>query len=274
MPQPCEKGIWRPISPGRRFVADMLHFAKQVPSIPVARTMHLAQVARARAVCRERPSWTAVFMKAYGVICRRHAPLRQALIPWPWDHLYEHPLSVCSIVIEREHEGEKLLLATQVRGPEGKSLAGIDEYLQRSKETPIEEVGYYRRALLMSRLPKWVRRFQWWHTLNLSGYKRAKRLGTFGLSSYGRLGAEQIHPLGPLTTLLTFGPISAEGEVVVKIVYDHRVLDGAEVARYLSEMEQILHGEILEELTATANAGLNQTPAASKARETGESKAA
>ena len=67
-------------------------------------------------------------------------------------------------------------------------------------------------------------------TLNLSGFKRAKRLGTFTISSLGNLGVEQHHPISPLTTYLTFGPISASGEVNVKIIYDHRVMDGRTVA--------------------------------------------
>jgi hypothetical protein len=248
MSQPSEQGIWRDLSPARKFVADMLHFAKQVPSIPVARTIHIAALAQARTACPVRPSWTSVFMKAYGLICQRHPQLRWALIPWPWEHIYEHPLSVCGAIVEREHNGEHILLGVQIRAPENKSLPEIDEYLQRVKETPIDQIGYYRRVFFMGRLPKWLRRVMWWQTLHVSGYKRAKRLGTFGLSSYGRLGAEQIHPLGPLSTLLTFGPISPAGEVVVKIIYDHRVLDGAEVARYLAELEQVLHTELRGEL--------------------------
>ena len=240
------------MSPARKFVADMLHFAKQVPSIPVARTMNVAAVAESRAACPARPSWTAVFIKAYGIVCQRHPQLRWALIPWPWEHIYEHPLSVCGAVVEREHNGEHILLGVQIRAPEYKPLLQIDDYLQRVRQTPIEQIGYFRRVFFMGKLPKWLRRFLWWHTLNLSGYKRAKRLGTFGLSSYGRLGAEQIHPLGPTTTLLTFGPITPAGEVVVKIVYDHRVLDGAEIARCLAEIEQVLHAEVLTELRQLA----------------------
>jgi hypothetical protein len=253
MSQVSERGVWRNLSPARKFVADMLHFAKKIPSIPVARRFDLATIGQARAMCPTRPSWTAIFMKSYGLLCSRHPVLRSALISWPWDHIYEHPLSVCGAIIEREHEGEYILLAVQVRSPEGKSLLEIDEYLQRVKETPVQEIGYFRRVFFMGRLPKWLRRFLWWQTLNCSGYKRAKRLGTFGLSSYGRLGAEQIHPLGPLTTLLTFGPISRAGEVVVKVVYDHRVLDGAQVARYLAEMEQIMQSDVHAELVQLAS---------------------
>jgi hypothetical protein len=78
--------------------------------------------------------------------------------------------------------------------------------------------------------------------------KRAKRFGTFGLTSYGALGAESLHPISPLTTTLTFGPIDESGDVVVKLIYDHRVLDGAYVARRLRDLEASLQGPILDEL--------------------------
>ena len=100
-----------------------------------------------------------------------------------------------------------------------------------------------------SQAPTPIRRLLWWGTLNISGYKRCKRFGTFGLSSYGALGAEQIHPISPLTTTLTYGPIDpTTGRVVVKLIYDHRVLDGAYIARRLRDIEEVLNGPILDEL--------------------------
>ena len=74
-------------------------------------------------------------------------------------------------------------------------------------------------------------------------------MGTFGLSSYGSLGAESLHPMSPLTTTLTYGPIDEHGRVCVKLIYDHRVMDGAYVARRLADIEQALLGEIRDELT-------------------------
>ena len=60
-----------------------------------------------------------------------------------------------------------------------------------------------------------------------------------------------MHPISPLTTTLTFGPISAEGNVVIKLIYDHRVLDGAYIARRLSDIETVLNGVILDELRSS-----------------------
>ena len=117
------------------------------------------------------------------------------------------------------------------------------------KNETLEKVGFYRMALRFSQAPTPIRRLLWWSTLNISGYKRCKRFGTFGLSSYGALGAEQIHPISPLSTTLTYGPIErATGRVVVKLIYDHRVLDGAYIARRLRDIEETMNGPILAEL--------------------------
>ena len=117
------------------------------------------------------------------------------------------------------------------------------------KNETLEKVGFYRMALRFSQAPTPIRRLLWWGALNFSGQKRCKRFGTFGLSSYGSLGAEQIHPISPLTTTLTYGPIDpVTGCVVVKLIYDHRVLDGAYVARRLRDVEEVMNGAILCEL--------------------------
>jgi hypothetical protein len=135
------------------------------------------------------------------------------------------------------------------RAPEQQSLGQIQQAVAWYKNETLEKVGFYRMALRFSRAPMPIRRLLWWGALNVSGHKRCKRFGTFGLSSYGALGAEQIHPISPLTTTLTYGPIDpATGRVVVKLIYDHRVLDGAYIARRLRDIEEVMHGPILAEL--------------------------
>lgn len=192
-------------------------------------------------------------MKAYGIVASRHEELRTSYLPWPVPHFYVHPINIAGVAIEKEFRGERMVLHTQIRSPETSPLLALGDSLRRYKEAEVSEIGYYRRALRTGRLPYPLRWFLWWTTLNWSGYKKSKRIGTFGLTSYGRLGAEQIHPIGPLTTTLTFGPISNSGELVVKVVYDHRVTDGAEIARCLKEFEEVLQVEILMELKSLSN---------------------
>jgi hypothetical protein len=242
------KGNSFPITGPRRFVIDLVHFARQVPSTPVSRTVNVAALAEARAAHPSRPSWAVIFMKAYALVGAGHPPLRRALLQFPWSRLYQHPWMNCALAIERSYQGEPGVFVGLFRAPEQQTIVQLQEALTWYKHQPLEKVGIYRLALRVSRAPRPVRRLLWWSTLNVSGFKRAKRFGTFGLTSYGALGAESLHPISPLTTTLTFGPISPEGNVVIKLIYDHRVLDGAYIARRLRDIEGALNGAILDEL--------------------------
>ena len=236
------------LSEPRRFIIDLVHHARQVPSIPVSRGFDLGPLLRPRVAHPARPSWAVLFMKAYGLVAAANPPLRRALLSFPWTRLYEHPQSICALALEREYEGEEGIFVGLFRAPEEQTLTQLQESLVRYKTDPIHDVGFFRQAMRISRAPTPVRRFLWWSTLKVSGFKRAKRFGTFGLTSYGALGAESLHPISPLTTTFTYGPIDREGRVTVKLVYDHRVLDGAYVARRMQEIEDALHGPILDEL--------------------------
>jgi hypothetical protein len=241
-----------PLSPARRMVLELLHHARRVPSLPLAQTMHLPELVAARQAACPTPSWIALFMRAYGLVAQQHPVLRQAYLPYPRPHLYEHPHSVCAVLVEREWEGEPVVLGTKIRGPETQTLEDIDRYLKRYREAPVESIPAFRQILRFGRLPWLVRRFTFWHSLYLSGCTRAKRFGTFAISSLGNLGVEQFHPLTPLTTYLTFGPISPDGEVTVKIIYDHRVMDGRTVARCLNDLESVLKRDLVANLAASA----------------------
>lgn len=244
------KGTLIPLSGPRRFIIDLVHFAHQVPSVPVSRKMNLAPLFEPRLSHPARPSWAVIFMKAYAQVCASHAPLRRALLSFPWPRLYEHPQSTCALALERRYHDEEGIFVGLFRAPECQTLAQLQEGLAWYKACPLDEVGIFRQALRVSRAPTAIRRWLWWSTLHVSGYKRAKRFGTFGLTSYGALGAESLHPISPLSTTLTYGPIDPNGEVVVKLVYDHRVLDGSYIARRLDDIEKTLLGPILEELIA------------------------
>jgi hypothetical protein len=210
--------------------------------------MNVATLAGIRSRLPRRVSWCAIFTKAYARVAAATPELRRAYMPFPHPRLYEHPFSIAAVAIERLYQGEHAVFIAHLKGPEDQSLRDLDGHLRRFKEEPVESFGLFRRALLVSRLPRWLRRGLWWFGLNTSGPKRARRMGTFGVSSYAGLGAESLHPLSPLTTTLNYGVIREDGSVPVRIVYDHRALDGATVARALALLEQVLHQDILAEL--------------------------
>ena len=242
------KGVVFPLSVPRRLIVDLLHFARRVPSIPLSRMMDVSGLFAARRAHPSRPSWSVLFMKAYARVAMEHPPLRRALLEFPFPRIYEHPQTNCSLAIERTFEGEEGVFFGMFRAPEGQTIRELQSSLTEFKTLPLEQIGFFRRMIRISRFPTPIRRFLWSVSLNLSGRARAKRFGTFGVTTLGGRGVEQIHPLSPLTTTLTFGPIDDEGKVTVKIIYDHRVLDGAYVARRLVDLEAIMNNEILQEL--------------------------
>jgi hypothetical protein len=241
-------GRWLRLSLPRRFIIDLVHFARLAPTVPVQRRMSLAPLLAARSAAVPRPSWCALFTKALGFVAAARPELRRAYLKFPWPHLYEHPVNLASIAVERQYADEDAVFFGRIASPEERSLAEIDQKLRSFKETPIDRVGSFRHALSISRWPLPVRRLIWWVGLNVFGRKRAQQMGTFGVSAYSGLGASSLHPLSPLSVTLNYGVVEADGAVDVRLVYDHRVLDGATVARALADLERVLLGDVLNEL--------------------------
>jgi hypothetical protein len=246
MPSPAGRNL--PLSPPRRLIGDLMHFAQKIPTVPVQRRMKLGAVVAARAVAAPRPSWCSIFTKAYGFVAAARPELRRSYLSFPWPHLYEHSVNVATVAVERRFGDEGAVLFAPIRQPEEQALPDLDARIRRLKERPLEEVGAFRRALGISRLPRPLRRLLWWIGLNVSGRQRARIMGTFGVSVYSSLGAAGLHPLSVATTTLNYGVIEPDGSVDVRLVYDHRVLDGATVARALADLERVLTHETLAEL--------------------------
>ncbi len=244
------------LSKPRRMVIDLLYFAKELPTVPVQRRMALASVVAARAACRNRPQWTAIFTKAYALTAREFPELRRAYVKIPWPQLYEYPVSIANIGFERDYRGEPSFFSRCIKDPAGRSLAELQEFIGYGATAPIEEVKDFRRSLLVSNLPRPLRRLLWWIGLNI-GRGRGNYFGTFGVSVYSALNAESLHPLAPLTVVMNYGVIADDGKVNVRIIYDHRVMDEATVARALAKMEQVLNGPIVDELRTLEKTALD-----------------
>ena len=224
-----------------------MRFSRNIPRITVQRRMNLDPVVQARKGLDPRPSWTAIFLKGYALLSQETPDLRRAYVKLPWPHLYEYPSSIASLAYEREHGGERVVLLDRIKRPESRSLDQLARKIRASQSRPVMQVKEFRRALGMARAPGPIRRFLMWLGLNI-GRQRPNYFGTFQLSVYSGLGAESLNPLTPLTTLLNYGRIDEHGSVDVRVHYDHRVMDGANVARALERLEVIMNTEVVDEL--------------------------
>jgi hypothetical protein len=238
----------------RRFVGDLVHFAHQVPTIPVQRLFNVAELEHLRSQLSPRPSWVAIFTKAYAQVSVEFAELRRCYLSFPWARLYEHSENIASVGIERMYEGEPGVFFAHIHSPENMTLTALEAELRRYKEAPLETIADFQTELRVSRLPQPIRRFAWWYVTHCRGYRKALWMGTYGVSVYSSLGAESLHQLTPLTTALNYGVIQDNGDVMVRVTYDHRVMDGATIARALNRLDKVLNTDSATELRGLATA--------------------
>jgi hypothetical protein len=211
--------------------------------------MQLSPLIAARKACDPRPSWCAIFLKAMSIVASRRPELRRSYMPFPWPHLYEHPASIGNFTIERNYQGEDVVFFVQIRSPEKRSLAELDQIIRTCKDEPVESVKFFRRAIRLSKVPWPFRKLSLWVGLNLFGKLRCHNFGTFSLTSVAAEGAG-ITALTPLvTSTMHYGLIYDRGQLMMRLTFDHRAMDGAVIARSLVEMEEVLLTDILQELT-------------------------
>lgn len=242
-------GRYIKLSLPRRFICDLMHFSQKVPTIPMQRRMNLKALAVAREQSIGRPSWCAMFVKAFAIVCSREERMRRSFICAPYPRLYQHADTIAAVAISRDYEGEGSTFFTHVRSPEHKSLARIAGHLDLCKSRPLS-YGIFQRALFVSKFPRLLRRLMWWWGLNTSGARREKYFGTFGISVTASLGASALYQFTPHGIALNYGVIDENGEIDVRLMYDHRIWDGAFIARMMEQLEGVLHQEITSELVS------------------------
>ena len=241
-------GRHRWLSANRSLVLDGCYFARAIPFFPVERACDLGEVARLRKAARRRISWTAIFMKAFGIVAAETPVLRRCYLRWPWPHYFEHDHNVGMLAMHREFEGSERLCWGRFIAPENQSLGDIQKSLDDYQSQPVENI--FKRQVFLSRLPMPVRRLIWWLNLNFFVSKRAKRVGTFSVSSLAGQGALNRFHFTVLSSSLTYGPVTEDGNCLVTLICDHRIIDGAIAAAALIRLEQELNGALAEELRA------------------------
>jgi hypothetical protein len=197
-----------------------------------------------------RPSWTVIFSKAYALVARDYPQLRQSYLKFPWPRLYEHPHSIVALNVERRLPTEDVVLYCLIRAPENRSLEEMDAIVRHHKEAPVKTLRSYNRAVAVSHIPWPLRRWFWWAALNISGRRRCHNYGTFSVTSVASQGAGILHIVPILTASLHYGLFDEQGRLDMRISWDHRVMEGATVARALTDFEAVLNGEMVRELTA------------------------
>jgi len=234
------------LTSARGCVGDIAMLARSVPLFPVERTMQLAGVAEARAAAPVRVGWATLFLKAYALVAAETPALRSWYVGGLRPRIATSSESVAVLAVNRTDEGGDRLWFPRVLTPESRSLEAIQQFVDRCGRDPVEEV--FKRQLELEMLPGPLRRFILrWHMRSLSP-KRPGRIGTFSLSTLaGHQAINRFHPT-LCTTSLSYGPLEKDGRCLVTVIADHRVLDGSAVARALARLEELLTGDVLDQL--------------------------
>jgi hypothetical protein len=237
-----------PLSAARRCVGDVARLGRELPLFPVERTMQLAAVSDARATAAVRLGWATLFTKAYALVAREMPLLRSWLAGRVRPRLATADSSVATLAVNRMEDGADRLLWTRITAPESLPLVEIQRIIDDSLSKPVAEA--FPRQLELERLPGSLRRTILRWNMRSASPKRATRIGTFSLSTLAGLGAtNRFHPT-LCTTSLSYAPLEPDGRCLVTLIADHRVIDGAAVARALQWLEQALTGAVVAELGA------------------------
>ena len=248
----------------RGCVSDVARLAQEIPLFPVERTMPLGPLATVRAAVGKTASakqpastsrigWAAVFLKAYALVAREMPVLRTWLVRgFSGTRLATTAESVATLAVNRVEEGEDRLFWARLAAPDAKSLPEIQQFVVDCATKPVEEM--FKRQLELEMVPGFLRRTILRWNMNSFSRKRAARIGTFSLSTLAGMGAtNRFHPT-ICTTSLSYAPLDSDGNCLVTLIADHRVLDGAVVARALARLEEVLCHEMLWELRGLAAA--------------------
>ena len=241
------------ISKSRQTIIDLMHLSMSFPLIAIERTMDFSELASARRDHPRRPSWSALFAKGFALAAEEFAVLRQAYFGFPFAYMYEYEDSTVNIGHELAVGGEASVLPVRVRSPNRMSLDDIRSKIIEMADADLWQRGFYRTLSAVGLLPFFLRRPIWWFVLNVPRFRR-RAFGTAVVSSIGALGAEILTPRAPVTSFLTYGALDCNGSVRVRLVFDHRVYDGATAARILGRLEELMRGPLYNEIASQPSA--------------------
>ncbi len=233
-------------------IVDICNAAKTVPAFSVQREFDLSNIATARQSAKTRIGWAALFARGYSLVAKDVPELRQTFITLPWMRLYQHPTSVVNVTVNRFDQSinrERLLWA-RIRNVETLTLAAIQKSISEHQTADLKTL--FRDGQVMEKMPAPIRWLSWHLLMRWQGRKRARRLGTFTISTLANLGTtNDNHPL-IATSSLSYSPLTSQQRTIVTLLADHRVLDGALAARALVALERVMQHQIVDELASLA----------------------
>jgi hypothetical protein len=152
------------------------------------------------------------------------------------------------------------VLLCPLKAPDLNSLAEADASVRMAKTQPVEATPFFRKTMMVTRLPNPIRWLAWVIGLNF-GRQRGNYFGTLLVTSVAAFGGGEVEALGPQPFIFSYDRLSNHGTIDVMIRWDHRIADAAFIGGQLSRLEQILNHQIADEMLALAGTERGETAA-------------
>ena len=208
---------------------------------------------------------TAFLIKAIGIAQRSHPDSRTALMPWGQTLVMED--IVAGFTCEKEVPGGQAVYVGVIKNPDTKSLVQISSELRDYATKNIEDVPQLDLEERFNHMPWLIRRIILAAGLFLPWIRFRYMPASFGISSLGKFGVTALIP--PCVNTSTFGVGKVEERAVVRngqievrpmmtltLNFDHRLIDGAPAARFLTDVQKLIEGGLAgylhEEIPALA----------------------
>jgi hypothetical protein len=200
---------------------------------------------------------TALLLKAIGIAQRNHPESRSALLPWGQIMVINR--IVAGFTVEKIVDDEPAVYLGIIEEPDIKPLVEISRELQEYSQRDIADVPQLAIEERFNHMPWILRRIIILVGLFIPWVRFRYLPASFGVTSIGKYGITAIIP--PSVCASTFGVGSVEEKAVVRngqivicpmmnltLNFDHRLIDGAPAARFLSDVQKLMEGQLADYL--------------------------
>ena len=153
----------------------------------------------------------------------------------------------CALAIERPHQGEEGVFVGIFRAPEHQTLIQLQQAVVVQERSPGESRVLPHGPTLQSRAHSGTEGVLVGHSQHVR-IQAVQAIWNLRAEQLRRPGAEAPSDFAADDDADLRTDRSRAGRVVVKLIYDHRVLDGAYIARRLGDIEDVLKGPVRDEL--------------------------
>ncbi|QDT52457.1 branched-chain alpha-keto acid dehydrogenase subunit E2 [Caulifigura coniformis] len=242
-----------PLTEQRRLIWDGMRLSRRFFLNHQMFLVRFDAVQARRDECRQRglpaPSFSACVMHAIGQVLPQHPWLNAYLTPFPRRIVRYRNVDICYTVECRNADGAPYVGFSCLRNAAALSLDEISAQLTATRTAC--DSGSKAAQHPYTGLPTVLR---WLHyTFRCAPFPTKAReiFGTVGFSSVGKWGAMITTPLAPRSLTFSLGTVDrqpvVDGDIVrpglaawLTLTYDHRIADGAQVARLGAEIADFL----------------------------------